>query len=112
MLSTDGKKVLQNGTLQALRSMRAVFYRTLRQKIVLLATARSADFDHGPPRPPRAPLKPRRGSSTSPRALNPCCGPLSGLYTPMSGRPYLLYSTRGPKLLTTPGPRIVGILTR
>jgi hypothetical protein len=42
MLSTDGKKVLQNGTLQALRSMRAVFYRTLRQKIVLLATARSA----------------------------------------------------------------------
>jgi hypothetical protein len=34
-------------------------------------------------------LKPRRGSSTTPKALNPCCGPLSGLYTPMSGRPYL-----------------------
>jgi hypothetical protein len=33
----------------------------------------------------------------------------TGFYTSRSGRPDLLYSTRGPKLLTTPSPRIVGI---
>jgi hypothetical protein len=49
-------------------AMRAVFCQTLRQKIVLLAALRSADFDHGPPKPPGMPFKPLRGSSTTPRA--------------------------------------------
>jgi hypothetical protein len=35
--STDRKKDLQNATLWAVRAMRAVFCRKLRQKIVLLA---------------------------------------------------------------------------
>jgi len=37
--STDRMKVLQTGVLMGVRAMRAVFCWTLRQKIVLLATA-------------------------------------------------------------------------
>ena len=59
------KKVLQKPTIRAVRAMRAVFCRTLRQKIVLLATLRSTDLDHGPPNPSQTPLKPRRGTSTT-----------------------------------------------
>ena len=51
--NTAQEKDLQNTPLRAVRSMRSVFCRTLPQKIVLLATAGSADFDHGPTKPPQ-----------------------------------------------------------
>ena len=64
--SIDRENFLRIGVSSMMRSMRAVFGWTLRQKIIL-RTARSADFDHGPPRPPQTPLKSLRGSSTTRR---------------------------------------------
>jgi hypothetical protein len=45
--NTAREKVLQNATLWAARSMRAVFCRTLQQETVLLAAPRSADTSEG-----------------------------------------------------------------
>ena len=67
-VNTDRKKVLQMPILSMMRALRAVFCWTLRQEIVLLATLRPTDLDHSPPEPPRTPLKPLRGSSTTQRA--------------------------------------------
>jgi len=86
--STDRMKALQPATLKTVRAMRAVVCRTLRQKFVVLAVSGSVDFDHGPPKPPRASLKQRRGSSRTGahRLLRPS---KRHVRTPVSARPYL-----------------------
>jgi hypothetical protein len=94
-VNTDRTKVPQMTILPAMRAVRAVFCRSLRQKIVLLAAPRPADFDHGPPEPPRTALKPRRGSLTA-RGPNPMLRPSNPLKrTSTSGRPNLSKRPRG-----------------
>lgn len=56
MLSTDRMKDLEISTLRAMRAMRSVFCRTLRQKIAFLAVPRSADFDYDLSKPFQTPL--------------------------------------------------------
>src|SRR5215212_1019193 len=59
---------------------------------------RSADFDHGPSKPPRTPLTQRRGSLTARALTPPCCVLQNDLYThPCQAR---RTSRRGPGVVT------------
>ncbi len=88
-LNTDRKKHLQISILRAVQSMRSIFCRTLRQKVVLLAALQSPCLGHGPSKPSGMPFKPRRESSRT-EGPNPVLRPSNRLIcTPMSGRPYL-----------------------
>ena len=65
---------------------------------------RSADFDHGPSKPPRTPLTQRRGSLTARALTPPCCVLQNDLYTHpcQAGRT----SRRGPGVVTPACPRL------
>jgi hypothetical protein len=65
MENTDRMKVLQTAALPLVRAMRAVFWRSLRQKIALLAAPQTPCLGHGPSKPSGMPFKPLRGSSTT-----------------------------------------------
>ncbi len=76
--------------MQAVRSMRAVLWRTLQHKIILLASARSGNFDHGPPKAASNAVEAAARVLDGPEGRNMGLGPSNRLiYTYVSGTPYL-----------------------